>query len=67
VTGMEVFAYIKAERPKLADRTVFMTGGAFTAGARTFLEEVTNRRIEKPFDLDRLRALIREFPGPERA
>src|SRR4051812_26058980 len=67
VTGMEVFAYIKADRPKLADRTVFMTGGAFTAGARTFLEEVANRRIEKPFDLDRLRALIREFPGSVKA
>ena len=66
VTGMEVFAYIKTDRPKLAERTVFMTGGAFTSGARTFLEEVTNRRIEKPFDLDRLRALIREFPGSEK-
>ena len=68
VTGMEVFAYIRAQRPHLAERTVFMTGGAFTAGARTFLEEVPNRRIEKPFDLDRLRSLIRDFvPEPPAA
>ena len=60
VTGMEVFAYVKSERPQLAPRVVFMTGGAFTARARSFLDEVPNRCIEKPFELARLRAVIRD-------
>ena len=37
---------------------VFATGGAFTAGARAFLEEVPNPRVEKPFDAKALRTLI---------
>jgi len=60
VTGMEVFAYVKSARPHLAPRVVFMTGGAFTARARAFLDEVPNRCIEKPFELGRLRSVIRE-------
>jgi two-component system cell cycle sensor histidine kinase/response regulator CckA len=39
---------------------VFMTGGAFTARARAFLDEVPNRCIEKPFELARLRSVIRD-------
>jgi fluoride ion exporter CrcB/FEX len=37
---------------------VFVTGGAFTAGARSFLDEVPNARVEKPFELETLRALV---------
>ncbi len=42
-----------------------MTGGTFTPTARDFLERTSNRRIEKPFDVDRLRAVVRD--GVERA
>jgi len=35
-----------------------MTGGAFTALARQFLDETPNLRIEKPFDLKVLRHLV---------
>jgi hypothetical protein len=37
---------------------VFLTGGAFTQQARTFLRRVPNSRLEKPFDPDTLRALV---------
>jgi CheY-like chemotaxis protein len=60
IPGMEVFAKVKEARPDLRDRFVFMTGGAFTPEARSFLEHVPNARIEKPFDVQSLRALIRE-------
>jgi len=39
---------------------VFMTGGAFTSRARTFLSTVPNLRIDKPFDLSNIRALVRD-------
>jgi CheY-like chemotaxis protein len=58
VTGMDLHARLAALGPELADRMVFMTGGAFTARARAFLDHVPNARLEKPFDLKELRALV---------
>jgi len=42
----------------LADRMIFLTGGAFTSAARQFLDGVPNARLEKPFDLQQVRALV---------
>ena len=39
-----------------------MTGGAFTESARAFLDSIPNERIEKPFDLERLRARPPRLP-----
>jgi hypothetical protein len=36
-----------------------MTGGAFTREGREFLEKVSAPVLEKPFDLSRLRELVR--------
>jgi CheY-like chemotaxis protein len=58
LTGMEVHAELSRAHPGLEHRIIFMTGGAFTPGARRFLESVPNRRVEKPFDLARLRGMI---------
>ena len=38
---------------------VFLTGGAFTTGARLFLSEIAREHIEKPFELARLREVVR--------
>ena len=60
VTGMEVHAeLLKIDRGQ-AERMVFLTGGAFTAAARAFLDETPNFRIEKPFDHMQLRALVND-------
>jgi signal transduction histidine kinase len=45
--------------PAQAQRMVFMSGGAFTARARDFLERVPNARVDKPFDTAALRVLVR--------
>jgi hypothetical protein len=37
---------------------VFVTGGGFTEGARSFLGRVANPRLEKPFDKATLRELV---------
>lgn len=58
VSGMEVYEAVAEHHPELADRFVFMTGGAFTPAARQFLDRVQNERIEKPFDPHRVRALV---------
>ncbi len=60
VSGMEVFRQVSTRRPEVASRFVFMTGGAFTAEARAFLEETRLPCLEKPFELGRIRDLVSE-------
>jgi PAS domain S-box-containing protein len=58
VSGIDVYERLCASWPELASRFVFMTGGAFTERARTFLRENRVRRIAKPFTLDRIDELL---------
>ncbi|MEZ4266754.1 MAG: response regulator [Myxococcota bacterium] len=60
VTGMEFHAGLVQIDRDQAERIIFVTGGAFTPRARAFLREVANLRIEKPFDLMQLRALVHD-------
>ncbi|HEY0990722.1 MAG TPA: response regulator [Kofleriaceae bacterium] len=60
MTGIEFHQRLSRERPEQAEHIVFLTGGAFTATARTFLDEVRNARVEKPFEVQDLRALVNE-------
>ena len=61
VTGMDFFLQLTAIAPQMAERVVFITGGAFTQGARSFLDRVPNRRLDKPFNARELRALVNEL------
>ncbi|HEY6099603.1 MAG TPA: ATP-binding protein [Anaeromyxobacter sp.] len=63
LTGMEIYRVLRAELPELAERVVFMSGGAFTPEARAFLSEVPNRSIAKPFDPTALRAVVARIVG----
>lgn len=49
---------LKMFDPEAASRTIFMTGGAFTAGARDFLGKTSNPRLEKPFEVDAILAAL---------
>jgi PAS domain S-box-containing protein len=58
MTGMELHARVAREHPGVERRFVFMTGGAFTPRAAQFLAEVKNQCLEKPFEMDVVRALL---------
>jgi CheY-like chemotaxis protein len=58
MTGMELHARVARDHPGVERRFVFMTGGAFTARATQFLAEVKNQCLEKPFEMDVVRALL---------
>ena len=60
MTGMELHAEIAGRLPALSERMIFLTGGAFTDGAREFLGHVPNPRLEKPFDAESLQAAVDE-------
>lgn len=58
LTGMDLYDSISANRPELLPNVIFMSAGAFTPRAVAFLERVSIRRIEKPFDPVKIRALL---------
>ena len=58
MTGMEFYTRLHALLPQQASRVVFMTGGAFTPRAREFLARLPNLRLEKPFDVDHILAMV---------
>jgi CheY-like chemotaxis protein len=59
VSGMDLYAETIRAAPALGGRFVFMTGGAFTPKARSFLENVGNPHLEKPIALAKLREIVR--------
>ena len=59
MTGMDLHAELSRTRPEIAGRMIFLSGGAFTEVAREFFRRVPNPQIEKPFDPQQLRDLIR--------
>lgn len=60
MTGMEFHAELCKLDPTIAERVIFLTGGAFTPATRAFLDQATNERVEKPFDASHLKALIND-------
>ncbi|MBC8071941.1 MAG: response regulator [Deltaproteobacteria bacterium] len=58
LTGMALYRELERAAPAMAERMVFMTGGAFSDEARGFLEDVQPRTLDKPFDLATLRELV---------
>lgn len=63
VTGMDVHAAIADLDADQAKRMVFLTGGAFTPRATEFLNRIENVWIDKPFDADTVRAIVRSLVG----
>jgi PAS domain S-box-containing protein len=61
VSAMDFHAHLAAEHPDLVPRIIFVTGGAFTASARTFLEQVPNPCLHKPLEPAVLLSLINEY------
>jgi two-component system cell cycle sensor histidine kinase/response regulator CckA len=47
--------------PEVAERIVFVTGGALSTASRTFLDTVDNGCLHKPFTRDELRTLVAEM------
>lgn len=58
MSGMTLHAELARRHPELARRTVFVTGGAYTPESREFLDQAAVEFLEKPFELDALRAVI---------
>ncbi len=60
MSGIEFHAELAELDHELAEEVIFVTGGAFTPGAREFLDRIPNDRLTKPFDVATLRALVND-------
>jgi len=60
MTGIDFVERLAGVAPELVGRVVFITGGAFLPGVAAFLEQTSIPRLEKPFSLKELRAVVRE-------
>ncbi len=49
MSGMDLHAWLMEAHPALAERVVFITGGAFTPRTKAYLDRAANRTISKPF------------------
>ncbi len=58
-SGIEFYEALAVRDPELASRVVFITGGAYTETARSFLANVANPTVPKPFDVSVLRNALR--------
>ena len=56
--GPGLYDHIRSRFPELVSHMVFMTGGAFTERARSFVERVEPFLIHKPFDAVTLRDAV---------
>ncbi len=63
MSGMELYRTVSALHPSLAERFVFLTGGAFTQAAREFLDHEQVEWIEKPFDVATVREAVARRTG----
>lgn len=60
MSGPELYERVRGARPELLPRIVFVTGGAFSDEATSFIEKERPRVIYKPFGKDALDALLAE-------
>jgi two-component system, NtrC family, sensor kinase len=58
MSGMQFQEQLRAIAYGLADRIVFVTGGAQTAEAAAFLQRTTSLWLEKPFQREALQAAV---------
>lgn len=63
MSGVELYQAVKQQWPELAQRFIFITGGAFSPEARRFLEDGDIACINKPFQLRELLELIEARVG----
>ncbi|HXX70462.1 MAG TPA: ATP-binding protein [Polyangiaceae bacterium] len=63
MTGIDLYAHVRALAPDQAAAIIFLSGGAVTDRAHEFLASVENLVIEKPFDPREFVATIRNRVG----
>jgi CheY-like chemotaxis protein/two-component sensor histidine kinase len=64
MTGMEFYNLRQQRKPETCRHIVFLSGGATTPRVAEFLASAPNARLDKPFSLVALRALVQSTLAP---
>ena len=56
--GTTLYKRIKALRPELAPRIIFVTGDTISHDTLSFIEKTENPYLTKPFDIDKVRQVV---------
>jgi len=65
--GDALYEEVRQVNPAMAARFVFLSGGATQPDVVAFLAGVPNEQLDKPFDIQALRGLVRRFAARPRA
>lgn len=66
MSGVGLYQELSRRFPLYTKRLVFLSGGAFSPTTKAFLRELENHHIEKPFDPNRVRDLVRQMVAAAR-
>jgi CheY-like chemotaxis protein len=61
MSGLDLHRWLAQDCPGLARRVIFITGGAFAAGAQEYLAALENPRFEKPFDIAKVVGAVNQL------
>ncbi|MCI0855252.1 MAG: response regulator, partial [Chloroflexi bacterium] len=61
--GRELYEQLVKQDPRLASRTIFITGDTVSPDTRTFLQQVKNPVLAKPFRVREVRETIERILG----
>ncbi len=61
LAGKDLYEAVQGVGAGLEQRFVFVSGGAFTQGAREFLARIPNPTLDKPFDEPVVKRVVREL------
>jgi len=60
MSGMELYQYLQANYPELANRVVFTTGDVWSESVETFLRNTNSLNLPKPFTPNELRQAVKK-------
>lgn len=64
VSGMDLYKHLRQRHPGREQQIVFLTGGVFTDDAQDFVAGISNAVVQKPFNFQQLRSLVRDRVAP---
>jgi len=67
INGRELFEYLQARQPQMAERVIFSTGDVVGEESWSFLQSVENPFLSKPFKLEQVLTMVHELWGQRRS
>jgi signal transduction histidine kinase len=61
MTGVDLHRELERQKPEIARRLLFFTGGAFTPATHAFVERMADRCLEKPIDVTEVRRRLAQL------